>query len=1149
MSQPDVFEHARHDDQHSDSGSGDARQSLLEEFYGSIKDFTSKVAQETGSNGDSKTGPSQLGDLTLTGEAGGDGRHTVGVLQGETKGDAVGLLGAGPEVHKSERESIARRYETIAKTRLEQAHAFLQYTTDGSAPKEIAYQDSFALSSQQSLEQIARSQLGPNATDQQVKTYAQALYDLNESKVTYNAAGDEELPAGKIKLPGQTRQGTIVYRVDEGGQSRLVSRWNDGTMLVQRADGTSEARYKDGDYGVTMTWSRNDVTKNGEARSKYVVTNPGTGDGYFEDIRKATDSQGRLVETSLKDGAPQSVRITDKFSNIYEFTPGRDGQLHGKKTNRGAVVESDVFMTGDGRIYTKETSKAGEATRKYEDGDTEKYDKRGRLVERNWMDDRGRSVKEIYTPGKKFPDQLKVTDKEGSVVELKMGKDGEFHGTRKEASGAVVDADVGMPGDGRYAIFSRKKEADGSLTRSFESGFVEKLDKDGNRIYTEGLDKAKRKFSADFTAGENTPHTYRLELAPGQKPIEFKRTGNNRYVADDVSASGSKVGTIELLPNDALRYQDNSGKNVRAVHPDGRTLKVTELSGGARQFTEEKDGQSHSVLEDANGRKTREVWTTNERHIQLDFTYGADGKPTPSMEIRDLTGLSVTELKYDEKSGTLRGEREDYMTWWGDEKVVFDGRNLIYRDASGDISRVEKFVKEDGQLAPKFVKMDYDADSGALTRALGSFGSIRESYSPGRTEIVLKNGHTTGYSITGDMSYAGPSGTNEAMVFHGADNAGVMIGADNKVTIWDKNGKRTEELSATEQSFLAKNPDIDKRDAAELHRRLSPDQQKIDAFYKSLERIETANNLTASEKASLRQNLVRHVAFPAEIYQGKSPTCNVSVVQREIAMTSPDKYADFVVGAVSDGKHATSDGTEIRFNQDNLKMADSSGRDLASRIFQTAAVNVILYPQGKALVNTETGVGEIRTILSEYQNWWNDENEFVYGSNAKSFQGLFVDQIADALGKLTGENRGGVYVDSAEELAALYRANGDKPLTLAVNGSEYPFDNAGPVGDGKGENHVVTIVGIDNGPPVKFLVQNQWGLQSDRSTALTAIDAEDLMFNITAGGRKPGYAVGRVPGNNPKVMYDLQVRADGTVDLTRACELHDNTATTKVCLK
>ncbi|HEY9871444.1 MAG TPA: hypothetical protein V6D08_19965, partial [Candidatus Obscuribacterales bacterium] len=418
MSQPDVLEQAQHHDQHFDSGSGDARQTLLEEFYGSIRDLTSKVAQATGSNGDSKAAAGKLGDLTITGEPGGDGGRTIGVLEGESKNGAIGLLGAGPEVHKSERESIARRYETIAKTRLEQAHASLQYTTDGSAPKEITYRDSFSLSSQQSLEQIARSQLGPNATDRQVKTYAQAIYDLNESKVTYNASGDEELPAGNIKLPGQTKQGTIVYRVDDGGQSRLVSRWNDGTMLVQRADGTSEARYKDGDYGVTMTWSRNDLTKNGEARSKYVVTNPSTGDGYFEDIRRTTDSHGRQVETSLKDGTPQSVKITDKFSNIYEFTPGKDGQFHGRKTNRGTVVESDVFMTKDGRIYTKETSKASEVTRKYEDGDTEKYDRRGRLVERNWKDDKGRSVQEVYKPGKKFPDKLKVTDQESGVVEL-----------------------------------------------------------------------------------------------------------------------------------------------------------------------------------------------------------------------------------------------------------------------------------------------------------------------------------------------------------------------------------------------------------------------------------------------------------------------------------------------------------------------------------------------------------------------------------------------------------------------------------------------------------------------------------------------------------------------------------------------------------
>ncbi len=97
----------------------------------------------------------------------------------------------------------------------------------------------------------------------------------------------------------------------------------------------------------------------------------------------------------------------------------------------------------------------------------------------------------------------------------------------------------------------------------------------------------------------------------------------------------------------------------------------------------------------------------------------------------------------------------------------------------------------------------------------------------------------------------------------------------------------------------------------------------------------------------MHKTLMHHVAYPDEIVQGRSPTCNVAVLEIEMAKNYPAKYVDFVVDAVSkDGKgsesYKTIGGKTVRFDENNLKMSDMSGRDLASRVFQTAALQTHL---------------------------------------------------------------------------------------------------------------------------------------------------------------------------------------------------------------
>lgn len=140
-----------------------------------------------------------------------------------------------------------------------------------------------------------------------------------------------------------------------------------------------------------------------------------------------------------------------------------------------------------------------------------------------------------------------------------------------------------------------------------------------------------------------------------------------------------------------------------------------------------------------------------------------------------------------------------------------------------------------------------------------------------------------------------------------------LVYDDGSIDMWHGKEHVKEKLSTEEQRYLKKHPDIDPRDVAEIHRRFYPDHNKIDAFYRSLDKLDTAKNLSNDEKSALRRELMHHVAAPEDIYQGTTESCNVSVVKR----------------------------------------------DLASRIFQTAALYAEFRPT-KNFENTPDGIGRLR---------------------------------------------------------------------------------------------------------------------------------------------------------------------------------------------
>ena len=769
------------------------------------------------------------------------------------------------------------------------------------------------------------------------------------------------------------------------------------------------------------------------------------------------------------------------------------------------------YTTGDGwmvEIKWDSRDKQGSGEDRFKGNNMVQIDSSGMSVEKVYSDskdefeirrfthtgDAGRTIVGDYNPGDNQPHTITVTNSDKSTIELKPGKHNHF---------VSADGNTGM--DEHFNIYSRSTEADGSVTSTYETGYKETRDSKGRIVHSEGKDAWGRACSYDYKAGEKTPHTVRVTPKAGEGPIEFKRTGNN-YRADFLDADKKKVGTIELRDDGRIVYTNNQDKSLHAELKDGTTFDKEQLADGTARLTLAKGGENQVTAFSRKGIRVSETAITKDGR-EFTKTFGPDGGSIDKITIKNTDG-SKTELAVDKKAEQFRGERKDAS---GNvlEKVSLLEDKLVYTDVNSGAVRGEKYSKRsEDSLIPRFVPGGYDKNVGVFTYKNEAGQKVQESFAPGRSDTVKADGSVQGSTVRGDKSSLKPSG--EATVEH-SDETGVRLNADNTIDRWGPlNGDSAsgEKLSPTEASFVKTHADIDRRDVAEIHRLFNGDNTKLDGFYKQLEKIDTAENLSDSEKSALRRDLMHHVAFPAEIYQGRTPSCNVSVIERDMAMSVPDKYVATVVQAVSAGTITTADGTRIPLDPDNLKLADSSGRDLASRIFQTTAIQAEFYPR-KEFRNSEDGVGRLYP------------SPFKAMDKPVAFAGMTMPHIADARYKMTGEEKGMTLIFNVNDLLTAFDSNGGQPMIIAVDGTHEPFGGGGPVGSGGDLNHVVTITRIDKGPPAKVYVANQWGLGVDHSTRETSIDASKLLSNMQArekiGGEMvsgPGLVL--TPGDHTK---------------------------------
>lgn len=843
----------------------------------------------------------------------------------------------------------------------------------------------------------------------------------------------------------------------------------------------------------------------------------GTIDKTFEDTDKTEtfNGKGKLVKTHEvgKDnkitvsrynskGEVDSMTITDKDKNVVEVKLNKDGNLEGVKKDKDGKVIDHVGMNRLGWYSQKDTPAGYELT--YENGQARTYEKSGSLLEIKQKDAKGRTIVESY----KGENTATVHETDGTVLSLKKGPDGDYHGERKDAAGKVLENNVGMTKERR---FFTQDTASGIVSRKYEDGESTKQDAAGNFLERVGKDAAGREAARSFRPGETTPYKIEMQINGKGTKTEFNRTRDGRYLNEEKSKTGETIRTIEVNPNDAtLVYKGLKDGSRMTVYKDGSSDSEIDLGGGNLRRTRMKTGElvTTDVKRDAKGsEQTLKVTSIDQKNgviFESKFTNGfMDG-----LTIRKPTGIVELALKDGQWKGTS-------IDWFGrkEDAIMYPNASIMYKNRSTGEVREEKITKEQDRLINELKPVNYDVDTGNFVHGDRNQTHAITSRAPGRVDAVGKDGTISGVTITGDISYQKPDG--EAAIVQPTLEGGRLT-PDGKITTWSNGVEVQDNLTSVEAAFLSRHPETDRRNVLEIHRRFADDKKRIDAFYAQLERAYWAPNLSREEKNKLVGGLMHHVAHPAEIYQGGAPTCGIANVERDMAITQPEKYASFVMDAVTTGEFKTATGTNVSFDIDNLKAQDFSGRDIASRAFQTAALNVLRYPHYQ-FENALNGGGQFHKTIGG-SDWLSGEKD--------QLGGLYLEELARMRNQLTGESKAVVHIDSPETLVSVFKKGGGKPMTIWVDSNLYPF-GSGSLDGGVG-GHFTMITGVQEGPPARVFIQNQFGLEKDHSTRFTAIEAQDIFNNMSrSSGGKTGYVLVQAPDSGKR--YQAQTAPDGSI--------------------
>ncbi len=695
-----------------------------------------------------------------------------------------------------------------------------------------------------------------------------------------------------------------------------------------------------------------------------------------------------------------------------------------------------------------------------------------------FTDSYGRQIEAYYSKILTLPDQVYVVSQDGQFAQgFQLCEGEQYWGARHEEDGSVVARMVLDPGTG---VIVGENLLTGSLLR---------LELDGDRI-EQVRTPAGMKETIYFADEKNA------KLTTGNPKLSI------RYC--EFTVNGWLIRRDDYL-NNGISETCFFDANMRIPNPERRLRAITRVTdrNGIKEKTHEEfsyHAEKHEAV------RTRGIYTDAAGKVtDMHFIPGEDS-PT-KIKITDSFGFT-TQLFKNSTTRSYEGTCSDRS---GNvlEDVSFDGKTLMYRRRnSKSVSRTEQFCilascEQKVELV-QFSSAVWNPDMAASVVSAPT-GARRLRYPTGRVDVIEKDGTVKWEGDAGERSFAAPGG--EVLVTN-ADGGAIRLHRNYTIELKEGIGGKFEKgmLTAPEQDFLNKHrAKLDMRDFAEFSRQWHSRPDKLESVLRQLDYLVLARyrEVPPEQVEIVRNCILHHIAYPDEIFQGHATTSGAAVVQRLFATDAPFRYAAMVKEALT-GRLSIAGSIVIDLDLQNLLADDLSGRDIASRLFQTMAERIGAHPE------------------FEYRNGWSG-----IGEDAKDRPGLPLghkaEDICNLVHRLSGIETSIVEISSVQDLRQAYSLSGGgtgkRTMIIGVDGNEPPFGYPG-----QANRQLVTVMGVLEGRAPRFLISNQFGAELDHSTRKTAIDARAVVESMIKCGKAAGERVGLaiVHGGQHGQRYRLQ---------------------------
>lgn len=468
-----------------------------------------------------------------------------------------------------------------------------------------------------------------------------------------------------------------------------------------------------------------------------------------------------------------------------------------------------------------------------------------------------------------------------------------------------------------------------------------------------------------------------------------------------------------------------------------------------------------------------------------------DGSRQP-FELSIITPGAHTVLKRVAKTELLEGATVDAAgSFLWDVSMDGRGRLLLRDESSGDPSCISPRWTGGGfkSAVPVVESVQLDLDAGALERFDDSGERILQYFS-GRRDVYAADGSILCANRSGSRSCFSPQG--DVVINHvdgSAEFLNVEAAIENgTIELYQGDGDEmiVEKLSDVERLFLQdRGNSIDPRDFLRMHCRLKGKGHQIDGVLKQLadlsEPTEGGVATTVEQLQLVSACILHHVAYPEEVVTGRCATGGAAAVQVDFVLENPTRYAAIVKECIRTGQLRLVGGATVSVLESNIMAADSTGRDIASRIFQTALLCSILHPDVN-YVASRVGLGQ-------------DPGR---GGVGGSLEALSAETVSNALYLLGGGETCVVELRTPGDLIAVHRATTQKSMIVAVNLSAYPFSCSRSAI----HPHLLNVVSVDHRAK-RVTVNDPSGFVRDQ----VSVDEVALFNNMVTVERAAGVAI------------------------------------------